>query len=245
MRNRLWPGGIRYAPPARVRITSPPTPGRAPAASAATETATGRSWRASRRKRPHIHRNGAVGAGGAIPGSDDARPASLIAPKMDAAIPPGIAVPVLPADPNGGENERYWNGVAWTEHRRSGDQPRTNLRGRSRTRRKMWTRCPGRCLTDGTRQDRFEEGVGSQDTDAPTADRPETDLPEEVALTSTDKAVSGEITPIAVESDTGPPISEPSHAIRGVTASAPEDFRHASVCSSGDSRTCVHRFGTF
>ena len=31
--------------PARVRITSPPTPGRATAASAATETATGRSWR--------------------------------------------------------------------------------------------------------------------------------------------------------------------------------------------------------
>ena len=83
--------------PARVRITSPPTPGRATAASAATETATGRSLTACRRNDRTPIGMAPLGAGGAIPGSDDARPASLIAPKMDAAIPPSVAVPVLPA----------------------------------------------------------------------------------------------------------------------------------------------------
>ena len=67
--------------PARVRITSPPTAGRATAASAASETATGRSWRACRRNDRTPIGMAPLGAGGAIPGSDDARPASLIAPK--------------------------------------------------------------------------------------------------------------------------------------------------------------------
>ena len=73
--------------PARVRITSPPTAGRATAASAASETATGRSWRACRGNDRTPIGMAPLGAGGAIPGSDDARPASLIAPKMDAKSP--------------------------------------------------------------------------------------------------------------------------------------------------------------
>ena len=70
--------------PARVRITSPPTAGRATAASAASETATGRSWSACRGNDRTPIGMAPLGAGGAIPGSDDARPASLIAPKVDA-----------------------------------------------------------------------------------------------------------------------------------------------------------------
>jgi hypothetical protein len=38
-----------------------------------------------------------LGAGGAIPGSDDARPTSLIALKMDAAIPLSVTTSTLPA----------------------------------------------------------------------------------------------------------------------------------------------------
>jgi hypothetical protein len=73
-----------------------------------------------------------------------------------------------------------------------------------------------------------EEGVRSQDADALTADRLDTVLHVEVAATPSDKAVSGEVTPIGVESDTEPPISEPSPTTRGVTAWAPEDSEPVS-----------------
>ena len=84
--------------PARVRITSPPTPGRATAASAHSEAARGRSLQACRKNDRKPIGMALLGAGGAIPGSDDARPTSLVALKMDAAIPPSVAAAVLPAN---------------------------------------------------------------------------------------------------------------------------------------------------
>ncbi len=85
--------------PAPVRITSPLTPGRATAASAASETASGSgSSRACRKNDRTPIGMAPLGAGGAIPGSDDAGPTWLIAPKVDGATPKSVAIPVaLPA----------------------------------------------------------------------------------------------------------------------------------------------------
>ena len=84
---------------ARVRITSPPTAGRATAASAASETATGRSRSACRGNDRTPIGMAPLGAGGAIPGSDDARPASLIAPKIDAPAVADSPAPSIPPNP--------------------------------------------------------------------------------------------------------------------------------------------------
>ena len=97
MRNRLWPGGIRRAPPAAVRITSPPAPGRAAAASAHSEAASGRSWRACWRNDRTPVGLAPLGASGAVPGSDDARPSAITS---SVATPVGLPVngtPEIPA----------------------------------------------------------------------------------------------------------------------------------------------------
>ena len=72
--------------PARVRITSTPTAGRATAASAASETATGRSGRAGGRNDRTPIGMAPLDAGGAIPGSD------VVAPKV---VRPSVATPVF------------------------------------------------------------------------------------------------------------------------------------------------------
>ena len=72
--------------PARVRITSTPTAGRATAASAASETATGGSGRAGGRNDRTPIGMAPLDAGGAIPGSD------VVAPKV---VRPSVATPVF------------------------------------------------------------------------------------------------------------------------------------------------------
>src|SRR6185295_1944208 len=72
--------------PARVRITSTPTAGRATAASVASETATGRSGRAGGRNDRTPIGMAPLDAGGAIPGSD------VVVPKV---VRPSVATPVF------------------------------------------------------------------------------------------------------------------------------------------------------
>ena len=119
--------------------------------------------------------------------------------------------------------------MVWTEHRRS-RQPTANQPQGSFSHPAQDVDSMSGSMPDGRHQagSVSEEGVRSQHADAPTADRPDTDLHDEVVPTSSGEAASGGVTPMAIESDSGPPISEPSQAIRGVTASASEDSEPVS-----------------
>ena len=61
MRHRLWPGGIPARTPATVRITSPPAPGKAPAASAHSETGSRMVAENMPERRPRTDRNRGIG----------------------------------------------------------------------------------------------------------------------------------------------------------------------------------------